>query len=210
MIHTTSARGRAGAAVLALLVLPLTGCEAISEATSPQVTAQEYLFNFESSLGAWTTDGTNVDPDGSHWSIAPSMAEQVSGAQAVAFHLDNREERGRIWMEHDFALRANRSYDVTFTFEFASADWGPGDHWDLLVAAGTGRPLDPRADGFYAASTRNGAVVDDGFRWRSIELPTRLRTGDDGRARIAIGIEGSTLREATYYLDELGVKFELR
>ena len=209
MRHRTHAGGPAKA-VLVLLVLPLAGCDAIAKATSPEVTAQEYLFNFENSLSGWSTTGSNVDPDGSHWSIAASEGASAAGAQAVAFRLDSREDDSRIWMEREFLLRSDMTYDVTFDFEFASADWGPGEHWNLMVAAGTGGPLDLGTDAFYAASTANGAVVSDGFRWRSVKLPTSIRTGADGRARIAIGIEGRGDRDATYYLDELGVKFSLK
>lgn len=210
MTHRAPAGGPAKAVLVALLALPMVGCEAISQATSPQVTAQEYLFNFENSLSGWSMTGSNVDPDGSHWSIAASQGAAAGGAQAVAFQLDAREEDARIWMEREFMLRSDMTYDVTFDFEFASADWGPGEHWSLMVAAGTGGPLDLGTDAFYAASTANGAVVSDGFRWRSVKLPTSIRTGADGRARIAIGIEGRGDRDATYYLDELGVKFSVR
>ncbi|MBW3533750.1 MAG: hypothetical protein KY453_00820 [Gemmatimonadetes bacterium] len=206
MEHRTSARGWAPA-LLALLALPLTGCDAISEATSPQVTAQEYLFNFENTINGWVTEGSNVDPDGSDWSIDASQAVAAGGGQSVAFQLDSQREDALIWMEREFMLRSNRSYDLTMTFEFASADWGPGEHWDLVVAAGAGRvDID---DAFHTSSTANGATVADGFRWRSFKLPTELRTGDDGRVRIAIGVGGQSVREGIYYLDELGVKFEL-
>lgn len=207
MDNRISARGWAPA-VLALLALPLAGCDAISEATSPQVTAQEYLFNFESSIDGWMTEGANVDPDGSDWSIAASQAVAAAGGHSVAFQLDSQREDALIWMEREFMLRSNRAYDLTMTFEFASADWGPGEHWDLVVAADAG-DVDIE-DAFYSSSTANGATTPDGFRWRSLKVPTKIRTGDDGRVAIAIGIGGSAVRSATYYLDELGVKFELR
>lgn len=207
MKHRASAR-RLSPAVAALLALPMMGCEAITEATSPQLTGQTYLFGFENTLAGWSPEGTNVDPDGSHWSITASQAVAARGGQAVAFRLDSHDEDARIWIQREFVLRANKTYDVTLTFEFASADWGPEGHWELIVAAGTGK-LDPGMDAFHTSSTANGAVMDDGFRWRSIELPTRIRTGVDGRATVAIGIEGATLRDATYYLDELGVKFSV-
>lgn len=183
------------------------GCSA---STGEPFLRQTFGFTFESDLGQWVEDGTDLLDPPVTWSVVRSDELAERGAWSVRLALDNLNDMGKIWMERAFELRPGATYDVDVAFDFASADFGEIGRWTIIAGVSDADP-ETADDLTFQDETGNGAGQDAGHVWgrRSYPLGT-VTTGEDGLLWIAIGVWGTFETPRTYFVDDVEVGFTLR
>ncbi|HVF11178.1 MAG TPA: hypothetical protein VNA16_10265 [Abditibacteriaceae bacterium] len=187
----------------AVLCVILSGCTG-SNAIRPPVNAQ--VFSFESDLQGWTTKGIDLIVGGStvDWSIQRSTDRASEGATALKFHLDNRTDAGKIWIERPFAVNPNQRYRVNVQYSLATADFGDVNLWTIITGVRT-QPAINRNDLTYQGNTGNGSDTDVGFRWLQKSYNFEVTSGGDGKLYVDIGVWGTWETPRTYYIDNVRV-----
>ena len=167
-------------------------------------------FTFESDLGEWVADGTDLDDPPVTWSVERSDELAERGDWSVRLSLDNLNDAGKIWMERAFELQPNATYDVDVAFDFASADFGEIGLWTVIAGVADTDP-ETADDLAFQDETGNGASEDLGHVWgtRSYSLGM-ANAGDDGLLWVALGVWGTFEVSRTYFVDDLELTFTRR
>ena len=166
-------------------------------------------YSFEAGMEGWTVRGTDLGDPPIAWEIARSTDRADTGATSVRFRLANLNDQGKIWIERRYEVAPDQEYDVTLTFDLASADYGSINLWRVLAGAGPESPM-VAADLRSAQDTGNGAASDTGFQWVERTVTVRTRSDEDGEIFVYVGIWGTSEFTRTYYVDDLQVTFTRR
>jgi hypothetical protein len=171
---------------------------------------QTFGFTFESDLGGWVADGTDLDDPPVTWSVERSDELAERGDWSVRFSLDNLNDAGKIWMERPFELQPGATYDVEAAFDFASADFGDIGLWTIIAGVSEADP-ETVDDLDFQDETGNGASDDVGHVWgaRSYSLGTAT-AGGNGLLWVALGVWGTFETSRTYFVDDLELTFTRR
>jgi hypothetical protein len=167
-------------------------------------------FTFESDLGGWVADGTDLDDPPVTWSVERSDELAERGDWSVRLSLDNLNDAGKIWMERPFELQPGATYDVEVAFDFASADFGEFGLWTIIAGVSAADP-ETVDDLVFRDETGNGADEDMGHLWGARSYPLGTATTDaEGLLWVALGVWGTFETTRTYFLDDLELTFTRR
>lgn len=192
-----------------ILVLALLALAACDLGTSEPFVRQTFGFRFESDLGNFEPDGTDLTDPPVTWSIERSMELAEDGEWSVKFHLENVNDAGKIWLERGFQLNPGRTYDVVLAFDFASADFGNVNLWTIIAGASAINPEDAD-DLTFQEDTGNGASSDVGFVWERKEYRFTVNAGPDGVIWVSIGVWGTSEFTRDYFVDDVDLAFTLQ
>lgn len=185
-----------------------TACDA---STSEPFVRRSFGFTFESDLGGWAADATDLDDPPVTWSIVRSDELAERGDWSVELFLDNENDAGKIWIERAFELTPGASYDVEVAFDLASADFGIVNRWRIIAGVSAENP-EIADDLSFQDETGNGAEDDVGFVW----LPKRYAfqnveaDPDTGVLWVSIGVWGTFETPRTYFIDDVELIFTRR
>ena len=163
-----------------------------------------YRSSFERDMDGWVAEGTDLDNPPVEWSIERSLDLASDGETAIRLYLNNINDAGKIWVERAFDVEPNREYQVHLEYDFASADWGDMNLWTIITGIA---PMPPKAkDGLvYQEDTRNNARPEDGFVWLYKSYDFTVKSEQEGKLYIMIGIWGTWETARTYYIDNVNV-----
>ena len=171
---------------------------------------QTFGFTFESDLGRWMADGTDLDDPPVTWSVERSDDLAESGDWSVRLSLDNLNDAGKIWMERAFELQPGATYDVEAAFDFASADLGDIGLWTIIAGVSEADP-ETVDDLAFRDETGNGASDDVGHVWGARTYSLGMATaGGDGLLWVALGVWGTFETPRTYFVDDIELTFTRR
>jgi hypothetical protein len=183
---------------------------ACGASTNEPFVRQTFGFTFESDLGQWVADGTDLDDPPVTWSVERSDELAERGEWSVRLFLDNVNDAGKIWMERAFVLQPGATYDVEVAFDFASADFGDIGLW-TIIAGVSGSDPETVDDLAFRDDTGNGAGDDVGHVWGTRTYPLGTATaGDDGLLWVALGVWGTFETPRTYFIDDVELTFTRR
>lgn len=187
--------------LVALALLIVWGCNG-----SEFFAARSARFNFESGLGGWVADGTDLDDPPVDFVVEVSDELSVSGDQSVLLQLANFNDAGKIWIEQAFQMPINGVYDVAIEFDFASADFGNVNLWQIVAGAASQNPND-RSHLVVQDETGNGSSTDVGFRWVEKRYTMTASTDSANLIHIHIGIWGTSEFTRSYFVDDVSLTF---
>lgn len=185
-----------------------TACDVSS---SEPFLRRTFGFTFESDLGGWTTDGTDLEDPPVTWSIERSDELAERGDWSVRLSLDNLNDAGKIWMERAFELQPGSTYDVEAAFDFATADFGDFGLWTIIAGVSFEDP-ETVDDLTFREETGTGSDEDAGHVWtaRRYELGTLTADPETGLLWVALGVWGTFETARTYYIDDVELIFTRR
>jgi hypothetical protein len=166
--------------------------------------AQSYSFDFESGMQGWVADGTDLDHAGGFikWWITRSTARATSGIYSVEYFLDNRNDKGKIWIERAFGVVPSASYRVSVAYRLASRIQSPIGAFTIITGASPKNP-EVAGDLTYQGNTANGGV--NGWVWLSKSYNLNARSDATGRLYVSIGVWGTWEVPHTYYVDDVNI-----
>lgn len=195
-------------AALAAIVLVLAAACGDDTTTGPGPDVRR--FSFESGLGNWSADATDLEVGGEpiEWDIAASDDAATEGSSAVRLSLENLSDAGKIWIERPFELEPQTTYDVTVAFDFGTTDFGAVNLWTIIagvfpVSPETTDDLQPAFQGETGHDEGQGA----GLVWLAKEYDFTATTGPDGTLHVALGVWGTYEVSRIYYLDDVRISF---
>ena len=182
-----------------VVLLAFSGCAKLDTPTSVP-----YQSSFEDSMNGWVAKGTDLDNPPVEWSIERSQELASDGEAAIRLYLNNINDAGKIWVERSFDVEPNSEYQVHLEYDFASADWGDMNLWAIITGI---VPKLPKAkDGLiYQEDTGNNARPEDGFVWLHKSYDFAMKSDQEGKLYIMIGVWGTWETARTYYLDNVNV-----
>ena len=165
----------------------------------------DFTESFEAGLGDWTPQALDVADPAVTWSVEASSEEASAGTQSVKLTLDNANAAGKIWIERELEVDPGQAYDVTLSFDLASADFGTVNLWKVIAGAYTAPPR-TAAELSFPGDTGNGASADDGVHWVSRSYQVHARADKDGYIYVVIGVWGTYPVARTYWVDNVHVQ----
>jgi hypothetical protein len=185
------------------LALAISGCDFHGD---PLVIEPEFddATSFESDLGQWTPRSVGVTAPPVAWEIARSGERATDGTQSARLRVDNTTGQAKILLERRYEVEKNQRYRVEISFDFASADFGGVNLWQLLVGAGT---TSAAQGGALAApgDTGNGSATDQGFAWLPKSYSTEVISDADGELFVYVGVGATSEFSRAYHVDKLEV-----
>ncbi len=181
-------------------------------ATLPPPHKVELSYSFETDMQDWVPNGLDLDHSPPlNWSIARNDSMASDGNVSLRLYLENWNDKGKIWVERKFEMKANQAYRVTIQFTFATCDFGSVNHWTIIAGALASRPqtvdeLSPT----YRDKTGNGHDSDIGFVWLEKTYNSDMKAGSDGAIWVVIGVWGTFETPRTYFLDDAQITFTER
>lgn len=152
---------------------------------------------------ALDTDLANFTID---WSITRSQERAKDGNTALKFYLGNYNDKGKIWVEHNFDVQPNTQYNVNISYAFASADWGDANHFIIITGVLPKSPQS-RDELVYQGSTANSANSDVGFLWLDKAYNFVAQSDSTGKLHVVIGVWGVWETARTYFIDSVKITF---
>jgi hypothetical protein len=141
-----------------------------------------------------------------NWSIARSQERAKDGNTALKLYLENNNDKGKIWVEHNFDVQPNTQYNVNISYAFASADWGDANHFIIITGVLPKSPQS-RDELVYQGSTANGADSDVGFLWLDKQYSFVAQSDSTGKLHAVIGVWGVWETARTYFIDSVKITF---
>ena len=160
----------------------------------------DLTYSFEGGLEGWAPIGVDLSDPTVTWGIQTNGDVVSTGSRAVRFALDNTNGKGKIWIEREFEVEAERAYDVTITFDLASAD--SGDPWRILAGA-HGAPPVTAAE----LTVQDATATADQYEWTERNYTVRAMSDQDGAIYVVIGLWGTSAEDRTYYVDNVRLVF---
>ncbi len=164
-----------------------------------------FWYSFEEDMQGWQINGTDLVDPPINWSVNRSDAYAVNGSYAVRLYLDNVNDAGKIWMEKVFAAQPNQLYLVMVSYQFATADFGDFNLFNLITTVS--------GDGFFDRDDLNyeddtGHHTDaEGYVWLEKSFEYFVETDENGEIYINIGVWGSWETSRMYYVDAVNISF---
>lgn len=188
-------------------VFILFGCS--TNPTEP--TDNIFNYSFENDLEGWNAKGFDLELGNGFidWSITKSSDLSTKGPHSAKYYLNNLNDAGKIWLEKEFQLEKNKTYRIKINFDFASAEYGIINIFNLLCYAYADSPRD-REDIMKAvqSDTGNGSDTDIGFKWLNKNYTFTHRANDNGKILLLVGVWGIWETARTFYVDNLTIQFE--
>ena len=180
-----------------ILLIALLGCDGSAIPTSGT-----YTFSFERDMEEWVANGTDLDNPPVEWSIERSEDIASDGKTAARLYLNNLNDAGKVWIEHSFDGETNRDYQVHVEYDFASADWGDMNLWTIITSV---VPESAKTELVFQGDTGNNARPEDGFVWLYKSYDFTVKSEQEGKLYIMVGVWGTWETARTYYLDNVEV-----
>ncbi|MGH7477014.1 MAG: hypothetical protein ACRELD_12040 [Longimicrobiales bacterium] len=196
---TRSVAGCCGAAALA----------ACLDTSAGPPREQTFTVSFEdpaAGLQGWSRDTADVDDPPITWSIERSTELASLDSSSVRLELANLNNAGKIWIERRFNVLPDTDYTVDIAFDFASADFGTVNLWQIIAGASADDPEDA-ADLEFSGDTGNGSDTDAGHVWDERRTSVEARSSADGRLYVFLGVWGTWEATRVYYIDDIRVTF---
>src|SRR5262245_34967669 len=90
-----------------------------------------FTTDFESGFDGWTARSLDaVFP----WSIDLSQSRAFDGTWSAEYYVENFNDAAKVWLEKPYLMTAGKTYDVTVSWKFATADDFFGA-WALIAYA---------------------------------------------------------------------------
>lgn len=166
-------------------------------------------FSFESGLGSWEPDATDLDDPAIFWEIDTTTQLADDGDHAVQLRLENLNDAGKIWIERRFDVEPGTEYDVDLTFAFGTGDGGSVNLWTVIAGA---HGIDPetRSDLTFQGDTGHEQGLGSGVVWVDKTYALSARSDAAGSLWVSIGVWGTYEVTRTYYLDDVRIRLEPR
>ena len=193
--------GKTKACVLLLLIgsLPLfQGC-----VNGP---SHSYYYSFETNMESWEVRGIDLDHPSVDWSIHRSDTMAFHGNISIELYLNNLNDAGKIWIEREFEVIPEQAYEVEIEYAFATADFVSFNLWRIITGV-VEMPPETRDDLIFQDYTGNGYDNDVGYIWLNKSYNFIIKSPNDGKLYVIIGIWGTWETPRTYYLDNVNVTF---
>lgn len=193
--------------VAALIVVAL-----VVLATLPPPHKVYFSYSFETGMEEWAPNGLDLNHDPPlNWSISRNDSMARDGNYSLQLYLENWNDKGKIWAESRFEMKADQEYRVTIEFALGTRDFGSVNHWTMIAGAMTSRPqsvddLNPA----YRDKTGNGQDSDVGYLWLDKSYISETRAGADGTVWVVIGVWGTFETPRTYFIDAVKLTFTER
>lgn len=199
----TSRRSTRARGPLLALALALSGCDFNGD---PLVIQPEFddVSSFESDLGLWAARSVGVTAPPVAWEIARSGERATGGSQSARLRVDNTTGQAKIFLERKYEVEKNQRYQVELSFQFASADFGGVNLWQLLAGAA---PTSPTQGGVLAVpgDTGNGRTTDQGYAWLPKTFSMEVTSGAEGELYVYVGVGATSEFSRAYYVDDVKV-----
>ena len=190
--------------LLLVLTTALVGCDAVGAITI--VPEFDLSDSFESGLGEWSANGTDLTDPPVTWSVQTSTEQASDGARSARLYLENVNGAAKIWIERGFDVQPNQTYDVDISFDFGSADFGDVNLWRIVAGAHMSAPVSA-AELMIQDATGNGSGTDVGNRWLAKRYAARAQADSEGRLYVVLGVWGTWETPRTYYVDNVRLLF---
>ena len=186
-------------------------CNVLSCKSPTENAVESYHFSFENDYECWTVRALDVTmnlPDTTMtipWHIIQSNLRATHGSKSLEFYFHNATDAAKIWIERSFQLDPAKSYAVTITYDFASADGGAAGGQTLVTKIVS---ASPQSSADIIAGTLPGGTYNGGgfeYRWLAKQINTTIQPHSSGHIVVFIGIWGTFEIASTYYIDNVRV-----
>lgn len=161
------------------------------------------FYSYEEDMQGWRSDGTDLDNPPINWSVERSSTMSTDGEYSVKFYLENFNDAGKIWMEKVYDVDPDAVYEVTVSYQFATADFGDVNLFNIITTV-LGSGFSGRDDLNYEGDTGHHTETE-GFVWLEKHFEYIVETDDAGEIYVNIGVWGSWETTRTYYVDSVNV-----
>ncbi|MEZ4421950.1 MAG: hypothetical protein R3E98_00955 [Gemmatimonadota bacterium] len=168
-----------------------------------------HAFSFESGLGNWEPDATDLDDPPISWEIDTTTRFADDGDRAVRLRLENLNDAGKIWIERRFDVEPETEYDIDLTFAFGTGDGGSINLWTVIAGA-HGHDPETRTDLTFQGDTGHEQGLGSGIVWVDRSYGLTARSDADGSLWVSIGVWGTYEVTRIYYVDDVQIRLEPR
>ncbi|MGQ9604199.1 MAG: hypothetical protein ACUVUU_08325 [bacterium] len=186
--------------VLLLIIAHLGGCEQDKSAEDQTL---KFTFCFEDGLEEWIPRGIDLDQPDVEWEISWTNEMAKCGNHSVKLHLNNLNDKAKIWIEREFKLKPNCGYEIELKFAFATADFGEINLWRMIAGASNKSPK-TREDLIYRDDTGKDSNLPQ-HEWTTKTYLDTLTTSGEGSVYFMVGVWGTHEVERTYFVDSIEV-----
>lgn len=169
-------------------------------------TSMKWFYSFEKNMQGWTKDGVDLDDPPIIWSVERCEELASDGNFSVKLYLENFNDAGKIWFEKTFDVNPNSLYGVTISYNFATADFGDFNLFNLITTV-EGDGFDGKDELNYEGDTGHHSDAE-GYVWLEKKFEYIVETDENGEIYINIGVWGSWETTRTYYVDEVNISFK--
>ncbi|MGH9339365.1 MAG: hypothetical protein ACRD1R_07220 [Acidobacteriota bacterium] len=168
-----------------------------------------FFFSFEESMQGWYPTGTDLEHAGGtlEWSIEPTEEMATHGSRSLQFFLENLNDAGKIWVQRNFSLEPETTYEVQVEYDFGTGD-GDINAFMIITGASPGPP-ETWDDLDFQESTSNG-TGEPGFAWLDKSYTFTVESSPEGLIYVAIGVWGTYEVSRTYLVDAVNITFTER
>lgn len=162
-----------------------------------------YTYSYESGMQGWAADGTDLLAPPINWSVNRTQEIAYNGSYAVQMHLENLNDAGKIWMEHQYSVLPFTSYQVNISYRFGTADYGDVNLFTIIAGASATSP-ETMSDLTFQDDTGHHQETT-GIVWLEKEFTYRVETNEDGRIVAFIGVWGTWETTRVYFVDDVTI-----
>ncbi len=166
----------------------------------------KYTFCFEHDFEGWIPRGIDLDQPPVDWKITLTDEMAKCGNKCVKLHLDNVNDKAKIWIEREFGAKPNCDYAVAVRFYFATADVGEVNLWRIIAGARNRSP-ETGDDLPYRDNTGKQSNLPQP-EWTTRIYSDTLTTCEDGLVYLMIGIWGTHEVTRNYLIDSIVVTLD--
>lgn len=157
-------------------------------------------------MEGWTPAGVDLDHPPVEWSIERSEEMANDGNTSIKLSLNNLNDAGKIWIEHEYLCQPNELLNVKIEYDFASSDWGDVNLWRIIAGV---HNTPPRSrDGLYfQEDTGINGSPETGYKWLHKSYSFNVDSGETGKLTVAVGVWGTWETLRVYFIDNLKISF---
>jgi hypothetical protein len=164
---------------------------------------QKYKFSFEDGMQGWVQDGTDLINPPINWSINRTQLIFYNGSYAVQLYLENFNDPGKIWTEHNFSVEPHRNYEIKVSNYFGTYDYGDVNLFNLITGVSTKSP-ETADDLIYQGDTGHHRDTKD-LVWLQKQFTFQIKTEEKGNIVVFIGVWGTWETTRMYLIDDVNV-----
>ena len=153
-------------------------------------------------LDGWTPRAIDVDDPPVAWSIGRSPERPFEGMGSARFDVANFNDAAKVWLGRAFDVTPGGRYDVTVSYQLATADL-PIGAWQIITFARDEAPQ--TADDLNFIGDTYKGDEGEGYRWLSRSFTTEV-SARDGRLHVGVGVWGTFESANVYFVDNLRVE----
>lgn len=190
------------------LVIALTGCDRLGEIVIlPEV---ELSDSFEGGLGSWAPRSADLGTPPGGWSVEGTPTAASDGGRAVSLRLDNTGGAGKVWLVREVELSPDQSYDVALSFDLGTVGALPLTPWTIIAGSHVSEPTSAAGLTFRDGAAPDSTFTTGGATWGARSYDLTLRTTEEGKGVVTVGLWGTSTEDRTYFLDNVRVLFTRR